>query len=150
MWSQYVEAAPSSTFFKRIGIGFLAAVVLGIAVALFVSLGVESSPAAVEVDPAILQAQGEIASTTYGCAACHSADGSPLVGPTWLGLAGSDRTLVDGTSVVADADYLRASIIDPSSQLVDGFQDAMPKGLGDTLGAEDIDALIAYIESLGS
>lgn len=137
-------------FFAGVGIGFALAVMIGLAVAAFATLGPEESPAAEPVDTALLAAQGERAAATYGCAACHTVDGTPRIGPSWLGVAGSERTLSDGTVVVADSAYLRNSILDPSSQLVEGYDDAMPKGLGDLISSEDLEALVAYMESLGS
>jgi cytochrome c oxidase subunit 2 len=63
---------------------------------------------------------------TGGCKACHSIDGSPLIGPTWLGLFGSTVQLADGSSVEADETYLSQSIRDPNSQIVAGFNPGMP------------------------
>jgi cytochrome c oxidase subunit 2 len=64
---------------------------------------------------------------TGGCKACHSIDGSPLIGPTWLGLFGSTVQLADGSSVEADETYLSQSIRDPNSQIVAGFNPGMPQ-----------------------
>jgi cytochrome c oxidase subunit 2 len=64
---------------------------------------------------------------TGGCKACHSIDGSELIGPTWLGLFGSTVELADGTSVEADEDYLIQSIKDPNSEIVAGFNPGMPE-----------------------
>ena len=83
-----------------------------------------------------------------GCLACHSVDGSKSVGPTWKGLFGSERTLADGSTVVADEDYIRESILDPKAKTVAGFPDIMPPTFGDTLSELDVEALIAYIRSL--
>ncbi len=94
--------------------------------------------------------QGAQIATTQGCLGCHSTDGTTLVGPTWQGLYGSERTLTDGTTVVADEAYLREAIVDPNARLVQGFPaNVMPADYGDRLSAEEIDALIAYIQSLG-
>lgn len=80
------------------------------------------------------------------CISCHSTDGSPRVGPTWQGLAGSEVRLHDGTTVIADDDYLARSITDPQADRVAGFPARMPAlGLSD----DDVAALIAYIRSLG-
>ncbi len=38
------------------------------------------------------------------CIACHSIDGSTIVGPTWKGLYGHEVTLTDGSKVTADSD----------------------------------------------
>lgn len=87
---------------------------------------------------------------TYACAACHSIDGVDGAGPTWLGMAGSERTMEGGEVIVADRDYLVQSIIDPGVHIVDGFFDAMPKDFGDRLTPDEVDALVGYIESFGS
>lgn len=87
---------------------------------------------------------------TQGCIGCHSIDGSQLVGPTWLGLYGRQVTFADGTTVQADEEYLRQSILDPAAQIVKGFPaNVMPNTYKDTLSQDDVGALIEYIESLG-
>ena len=90
---------------------------------------------------------GRKVANTSGCAACHGADGSGGVGPQFTGLYGSEVTLSDGSTVVADDEYLRRSITDPSAQLTDGYTLTMP----DTnLSDGDIEAVLAYIRELGS
>ena len=84
-----------------------------------------------------------------GCLSCHTTDGSPLVGPTWLGLYGSEETLEDGTTILVDDEYLRRSILDPAAQIVQGFPNVMPPTYQDALSEEEVQALIEYIESLG-
>jgi cytochrome c oxidase subunit 2 len=84
-----------------------------------------------------------------GCTACHSVDGSDLVGPSWLGTAGTDRPVEGGGTVFADRDYLHQSIADPSAVIVAGFPDVMVKTYAETLSDAEIEALIDYIESLG-
>jgi cytochrome c oxidase subunit 2 len=64
---------------------------------------------------------------TGGCKACHSVDGSPLIGPTWLHLYGSTVELADGTTVKADDAYITQAIKDPNSQIVAGFNPGMPQ-----------------------
>jgi cytochrome c oxidase subunit 2 len=93
---------------------------------------------------------GERWVTDFGCVACHSFDGSVIVGPTWQGLAGSTVSLADGTSVVADGDYLISSILDPNLQIHDGFQpNVMPANFGERLSEEQIAQIVAFIQSLG-
>jgi len=91
--------------------------------------------------------QGAELAGSAGCLACHSADGSAMVGPTWLGLFGSERRLEDGTSVVANEGYLRSSIMDPESQVVADFPKVMPAAYS-MFSDEDLDAIVAYIKSL--
>jgi cytochrome c551/c552 len=92
---------------------------------------------------------GEALAQVAGCTACHSVDGSDLVGPSWLGIAGTDRPIEGGGTVLADRGYLHESIVDPSGIIVADFPDVMPKTFGDSLSDEEIEALIDYIESLG-
>jgi cytochrome c oxidase subunit 2 len=70
--------------------------------------------------------RGEKWASDYGCISCHSIDGSSSVGPTWLGVYGSEESLEDGSTVVVDDGYLRESISDPGKNVVSGFQDLMP------------------------
>ena len=91
---------------------------------------------------------GEEIALNNGCVACHTTDGSVVVGPTWQGLAGSERPLEGGETVTADDAYLETAIIDPASQVVEGFQPIMPTDYGDQLSSGDIAALVEYINSL--
>ena len=89
--------------------------------------------------------RGERLYTQQGCFACHSLDGSAAAGPSFLGLAGSTRNFTDGTSAMADDNYLRTSIVNPALQLVEGYPPVMPGQYAATLTTEDIDALVAFI-----
>lgn len=81
-----------------------------------------------------------------GCASCHGADFSGGVGPGWIGLAGSERPLDDGSTVVADRAYLIESIADPSAKRVAGYSLMMP---GNSLSDTEIARIVDYIEALG-
>lgn len=85
----------------------------------------------------------------FGCTACHSVDGSVLVGPSWLGLYGSTEMLEGDIPIEVTEEYLRESIIDPGVKVVDDFANVMPATFGDQLTPAQIDDLIAYIKSLG-
>lgn len=93
-------------------------------------------------------AEGENVARDLGCAQCHSAvEGVNVMGPSWAGLAGSEVTLEDGSTVTADRAYLERSITDPSAEIVDGFKPIMPTvPLDDT----QMDQVIAYIEALAA
>ena len=82
-----------------------------------------------------------------GCIGCHSVDGSILQAPSWKGLYGSQRTFLDGTSAVADENYIRQSILQPHTQIVQGYGATMPSYAGQ-LDVRDINSVIAYIRSL--
>ena len=61
------------------------------------------------------EARGEQLYQTQGCIGCHSLDGTIVVGPSWLNLYGRQEQLDDGTSVIADEDYIRHSKIGRAS-----------------------------------
>ena len=87
-------------------------------------------------------ARGRAVADQNGCFACHSMDGSQVVGPTWQGLWGRTVLLNDGTTVVADEEYLIESIRDPNAQLVEGFAPVMtPYDFTD----EDMDAMLTFL-----
>jgi glucose/arabinose dehydrogenase/mono/diheme cytochrome c family protein len=96
--------------------------------------------------------EGQRLAALMGCVACHSTDGTVTgrVGPSWKGLFGSEKTFTDKTKGVADAAYLRQSILEPAAKIPAGFNQAdagMPSYAGVLTDAQ-IDALILYIESL--
>jgi cytochrome c oxidase subunit 2 len=92
---------------------------------------------------------GQQIAARSGCTACHSINGSDLVGPTWQGLAGHSVTLANGSTVTADDAYLEESIVSPNAKVVEGFEPGiMPQDFGTRLTPEEIQSLIAYIKTL--
>jgi len=81
------------------------------------------------------------------CISCHSLDGSRVVGPTFKGLFGSTRKFTDGSTATADENYIKHSLEEPGSQVVEGFAPAMP-AFKDILSDDDIEGLITFIKSL--
>jgi cytochrome c oxidase subunit 2 len=112
-----------------------------VAVALLGSCAADDDPG--NLSQAALDGRSVVRSK--GCAACHGSDGDGGVGPPFVGLFGSDVQIQGGATVVADRDYLVEAIVDPNAQLVESYNLRMP----DTeLSADEIDAVIAYIEAL--
>ncbi len=96
---------------------------------------------------------GEYYTSKGGCAGCHSIDGSAGTGPTWKGLYGKERQFADGTSAVADDNYIRMSVLEPSKQVVSGYPAAgMPVNLHKAFGKgkeeAGLAAIIEYIKTL--
>lgn len=94
-------------------------------------------------------ASGETLFQTF-CAACHSLDGTKLVGPSLRGLASSRRTVRENgrgapRTVVADLAYVRESILDPNALLVDGYQEGLMPALGAALTDAQVEALAHYV-----
>ncbi|MDG2008375.1 MAG: cytochrome c oxidase subunit II [Candidatus Binatia bacterium] len=91
---------------------------------------------------------GEEAFVELGCASCHG-EGDGSRGPSLRGLAGSQIRMPDGTMRVADATYLRQSILQPLAVVRDGWDPVMPSFQGQ-LTEDRVLELIAYINSLES
>ena len=89
--------------------------------------------------------RGQQVSTDYGCIACHTVDGSPGVGPTWLGMWGRAQTLSDGRQVVVDEAYFVQSIVNPGRELVAGYPNVMLRAF---VTDEEILDLMAFARSL--
>lgn len=81
-----------------------------------------------------------------GCASCH-AGGPQQRGAVLENMYGKDVKLVGGQSVKFDDAYIRNSILNPSSQIVEGYQPIMPTFKGQVT-EDQLLALIAYIKSL--
>ncbi len=103
-----------------------------------------SSPVALPEGDA---ANGEALTTSLGCVACHSTDGSALTGPTWQGLFGHEVTLTDGSTVTADETYLYDAIMEPNKQVVEGYSPIMPS-FASQLDDQKVADIIAYIKTL--
>ena len=80
------------------------------------------------------------------CSACHSIDGTKLVGPSWLGLFGRTEAMTDGSSLVVDEAYIAESIRNPSLKIVAGYDNAMTPY--DFLSDDEINALVEYIKTI--
>ena len=95
-----------------------------------------------------VQAGKELFDTKLGCASCH-AGGANQRGAKLEGLFNTDVKLADGSTVKADEQYIRNSILNPGSQIVEGYQPIMPTFKGQVT-EEQLNALVAYIKSLGT
>lgn len=92
---------------------------------------------------------GERIFRDQGCTACHHINGVRGVGGALDGLWGTSQPLSDGSAVKFDAAYVRRSIVRPNAQVAAGFTSSMPS-YAHVLDDAEIDALVAYIESLRS
>lgn len=94
-----------------------------------------------------LVAAGERAFRNRGCSGCHSPNAA-LRAPLLEGIYGKKVPLSDSTLVTADDQYIRDSILSPNKQIAAGYQPIMPTFQGQ-IGEEELNAIIAYIKSLG-
>jgi len=107
-------------------------------------VAVDGGEAVASLPPAEL---GEKLYKGKGCNACHSVDGSVVIGPSFKGLYERTGELEDGASYRADENYIRQSILEPQEQIVEGFQPVMPSFKG-ILSDAEITAIIAYMKTL--
>lgn len=94
------------------------------------------------------ESPGKALLTSKGCIACHSTDGSKLIGPTLKGLFGKEEVvLTNGVErdVVVDEAYLRRSLNEPAADIVKGFQPLMPPL---PLTPQEADDIIDYIKEV--
>ncbi len=107
------------------------------------------SLAAVDVPPApgVTAGQEVFASRTAGCSICHSVRaGDDGVGPSLAGVADRAISRIDG---VTAREYLRSSILDPDSFIVDGYRAGQMLDVYDTkLSAAEVDGLVEYLLTL--
>lgn len=89
---------------------------------------------------------GEQLYKSKACFTCHSLDGSDTAGPSWKGIYETDRSFTDGSSTKADDNYLRQSIVNPGSKVLNGFAPVMPTFSG-LLSDREIMALIEFIKA---
>ncbi|HJQ39846.1 MAG TPA: cytochrome c oxidase subunit II [Thermoanaerobaculia bacterium] len=93
-----------------------------------------------------LASQGEVLFQKYACNTCHTNDATGR-GPVLAGIAGKAVPLASGQSIVADDNYLRESILNPTAKIAAGFQPIMPTFQGQ-VSEEDLIRLISYVKSI--
>jgi cytochrome c oxidase subunit 2 len=93
-------------------------------------------------------ARGQQLYEQYGCKACHSLDGTKIVGPSFKGIYGETVTFEDGTTATVDDAYLFESIREPAKHIVQGFPNVMPPDVAKDLTDAQVNDLIAFIKSL--
>jgi cytochrome c oxidase subunit II len=93
-----------------------------------------------------LASNGQSIFQQLGCTTCHRS-ATQGRGPNLVGIFGKPVQLEDGRTVIADENYIRESILNPSAKIVSGFKPIMPVFQG-LVSEEQLNALIAYIKSL--
>jgi cytochrome c oxidase subunit II len=95
-----------------------------------------------------LASQGEKLFEKYACNTCHT-NTAGARGPVLAGIYNKTRPLADGRSVLADDNYIRESILNPTAKVAAGFQPIMPAFQGQ-VNEEDLLRLLAYVKSVGA
>jgi cytochrome c oxidase subunit 2 len=85
-----------------------------------------------------------------GCALCHSADGSKILGPTFKGIFGRKIIVTtDGKErgIISDEAYIKKSILDPNADVVKGFPPVMPPQKG-ILTDKEVEEITDHLKTL--
>src|SRR6187549_1417019 len=93
-----------------------------------------------------VEAGKDLFENKLGCASCH-AGGPTQRGAKLEGIFNHDVKLVGGATATVNDEYIRNSILNPTSQVVEGFQPIMPTFKGQVT-EEQLVSLVAYIKSL--
>jgi mono/diheme cytochrome c family protein len=90
-------------------------------------------------------ARGFIVYNERGCGGCHTIDGisAGIVGPNLTEVGTIAATRVPETSA---EDYLRQSILEPNTFVVEGFQpNLMPQNFDELISPEQLEDLVAFL-----
>ncbi len=104
-----------------------------------------------DIDDAQLHLAG--ANLFNRCQACHSLDGSPGIGPSFLETHEyfhdrRERDMIDGTRALVDENYLRQSILNPRWNTVAGYQPGQMPVFQGQLSERQLRSLIEFIKRL--
>lgn len=94
---------------------------------------------------------GKIITENKGCIACHSIEGSALVGPTFKGIYGHKvivTTAGKEREITVDDEYITRSIVDPAADIVKGFKEGQMVSYKGQLSDEEIKQVIEYLKTL--
>lgn len=86
-----------------------------------------------------------------GCIACHSIDGSKVVGPSFKGVYGSKRNVTTAGAkreVTVDDAYLKTAIYDPNTDVVDGYPPGLMKSYKGLITEQEITQINEYLKTL--
>jgi cytochrome c oxidase subunit 2 len=95
-----------------------------------------------------MASEGEKLFRQLACNACHTGD-SAARAPYLEDLYGREVSLQNGSTVTADDNYIRESIVNPEARIVAGYKPIMPTFQG-RIDEEQLMQLVAFIKSLKS
>ncbi len=96
-------------------------------------------------------ATGKRIMQNIGCFACHSVDGTKLVGPSFKGIWGEEQVVVTGKEtrkIIVDEEYIKRSIYDPNADIVEGFAKGLMVSYQGQLSEDDIASIIEYLKTV--
>ena len=86
-----------------------------------------------------------------GCIACHSTNGTKLVGPSFKGLYGATIDVTTNGAnrkITVDSVYIESSIYDPNLDIAVGYPQGVMKSYKGIIKAKDIQLMNEYLKSL--
>jgi len=111
----------------------------------------DSSQVITETKEAAPGSEGLKIMINQGCNACHSSDGTKIVGPSYLNLFGEKQVVLrDGkeVTVTVDEDYIKRAVYEPNSDIVKGYPKDLMQSYKDALTADDLEKIIEYLKTL--
>ena len=96
-------------------------------------------------------ATGKRIMQNIGCFACHTINGTKLVGPSYKGIWGEEQTVVTNgqtRTVKIDEEYIKRSILDPNADVVQGFNKGLMVSYRGQLSDDDIANIIEYLKTV--
>lgn len=96
--------------------------------------------------PELPAAAGKQLYDDFMCGSCHTEKDNPRA-PSLYGLYGRQRQFTDGSTMVADNDYIRQSLLSPEGKINKGYESMMQPY---SFTEEQILDLIEYIKTLGT
>ncbi len=111
----------------------------------------DTTAVASTADASVPGAAGFAIMKIQGCNACHSSDGSKIIGPSYLGLWGKQHVVVrDGQDVLVTVDsaYIRKAIYEPNAEIVKGYQKGLMQSYDKVISEDDISKIIDYLKTL--
>ena len=96
-------------------------------------------------------ATGKRIMQNIGCFACHTLDGTKLVGPSFKGIWGEEQSVVTGGAnrkVKVDEEYIKRSIYDPNADVVEGYMKGLMVSYQGQLSEADIANIIEYLKTV--
>ena len=85
-----------------------------------------------------------------GCVACHSLDGSRLIGPSFKGVYNPKNVIIDGETkqITPDDEYMIRAIYDPNAEIVETFAPNMMVSYETSIDEEAMKEVLKYLKEL--
>jgi cytochrome c oxidase subunit II len=99
----------------------------------------------------VKEPDGLVMLRSKGCLACHTIDGARLVGPSFKGIYGTERTVNTSKGEekrTADDNYIAKSIYDPDVEVVSGFNKGLMKSYKGIVNDEELKTITGYLKTL--